>query len=385
MEFDTAASPTSWTAWWTDFGDNGWHDMSMTAIASSHSAQSWNWGLISLVMDYTDPQNDIDNAPHIYSQISSSGQIQLSWYPQYPGCVTTAVAIDSAGNKTYAIYDRYDSTRHQWRLFIRQDFFDDWFQPTNAAILAYADTTKHLRYPTIAAVDDTILLAAMNYSGVDSTHCDIVCWGTYAGNPDSLHYFSTIAGTSDGETYPVIRHLAGRQYICTFIRNAALYATISCDAGSSWSSPAQISAPGEIVVNEYRSAGLSDRGEKACWAYVSGTDTLLHVADLGCLDQDGDGVCFCDDNCPYVSNPGQQDSDHNGIGDACNPLCGDVNGDWRVNIGDAVYLINFIFKLGPAPISVYAGDANADGRINIGDAVYLINYIFKSGLAPCHP
>ena len=30
---------------------------------------------------------------------------------------------------------------------------------------------------------------------------------------------------------------------------------------------------------------------------------------------------------------------------------GDVNGDGRVNVGDAVYLINYIFKFGPEPIS----------------------------------
>lgn len=66
------------------------------------------------------------------------------------------------------------------------------------------------------------------------------------------------------------------------------------------------------------------------------------------------------------------------------PPCGDANGDSRVNVGDAVYLINYIFKAGSAPVSMYAGDANADGRINVGDAVYIINYVFKSGLEPCH-
>ena len=384
MEFDTAASPTSWKAWWTDFADNGWRDMSMTAIASENSTQSWNWGFISLVMDYSDPQQDIFNAPHIYSQINSSGQIQLSWYPQFPGCVTTAAAIDSATDRTYAVYDRHDPANNQWQLFIRQDHFDDWFQPTNAAILKYTDTTRHLRYPTIIASHDTVLLAVMTYSSIDSTNSDIICWGTYIGNPDSLHYLSTIAGTPGRETFPMIRHLQGPQYICTFIRNASLYAAISCDAGLSWSSPIMISAPGEIVIDEYRAVSISDRGEKACWEYVSGTDTLLHDADLGCLDVDGDGVCFCDDNCPFVSNPDQSDADDNGIGDACSPLCGDANGDWHINIGDAVYLINFIFKLGPAPVSTYAGDPNADGRVNIGDAVYLINYIFKSGSSPCH-
>ena len=65
--------------------------------------------------------------------------------------------------------------------------------------------------------------------------------------------------------------------------------------------------------------------------------------------------------------------------------CGDVNGDYAVNVGDAVYVINYIFKGGPAPTPLAAGDANCDQAVNIGDAVYIVNYIFKGGPAPCCP
>lgn len=34
-------------------------------------------------------------------------------------------------------------------------------------------------------------------------------------------------------------------------------------------------------------------------------------------DDDGDGVCQVNDNCPMHANPDQSDSDHDGIGDAC--------------------------------------------------------------------
>ena len=34
-------------------------------------------------------------------------------------------------------------------------------------------------------------------------------------------------------------------------------------------------------------------------------------------DTDGDGVANCSDNCPDAYNPGQQDADHDNIGDAC--------------------------------------------------------------------
>lgn len=63
-------------------------------------------------------------------------------------------------------------------------------------------------------------------------------------------------------------------------------------------------------------------------------------------------------------------------------ICGDANGDCVVNVVDAVYLINCIFKGGAAPNPVCAGDTNGDGGTNVGDAVYLISYVFKGGAPP---
>ncbi|MEZ5358529.1 MAG: C10 family peptidase [Candidatus Zixiibacteriota bacterium] len=63
--------------------------------------------------------------------------------------------------------------------------------------------------------------------------------------------------------------------------------------------------------------------------------------------------------------------------------CGDANGDSSVNVGDAVHIVNYVFRGGPAPEPEAAGDANCDGSCNVGDAVYLISYIFKGGAAPC--
>jgi hypothetical protein len=66
-------------------------------------------------------------------------------------------------------------------------------------------------------------------------------------------------------------------------------------------------------------------------------------------------------------------------------VCGDANGDETVNVADAVYLINYVFKGGPVPDPLESGDANCDGGINVGDAVYLIAYVFKGGPEPCCP
>ncbi len=79
--------------------------------------------------------------------------------------------------------------------------------------------------------------------------------------------------------------------------------------------------------------------------------------------------------------------DENNDGIWCWPVVayipGDANGDRRVNIGDPVYIVNYIFRDGPALNPAEAADANCDGTVNVGDAVYLVNYIFRNGPAPC--
>ncbi|UCD29677.1 MAG: dockerin type I repeat-containing protein, partial [Planctomycetota bacterium] len=63
-------------------------------------------------------------------------------------------------------------------------------------------------------------------------------------------------------------------------------------------------------------------------------------------------------------------------------MCGDANGDETINIADAVYIIDYVFRGGPAPNPLCIGDANGDYTVNVADAVYLINYIFKGGPDP---
>lgn len=102
-------------------------------------------------------------------------------------------------------------------------------------------------------------------------------------------------------------------------------------------------------------------------------------------DPDKDGIATWDDNCPDAYNPDQTDTDGDGIGDICDWNYGDANGDDQINIGDAVFLIAFVFNGGLAPAPIMAGNANCDGDTNIADAVFLINHIFRGGPAPDCP
>ena len=72
----------------------------------------------------------------------------------------------------------------------------------------------------------------------------------------------------------------------------------------------------------------------------------------------------------------------------CDGECGDANKDTKVNVSDAVFLINYVFSGGDEPRPVKAcGDVNNDTKVNVSDAVYLINYVFSGGNPPglCSP
>ncbi len=61
---------------------------------------------------------------------------------------------------------------------------------------------------------------------------------------------------------------------------------------------------------------------------------------------------------------------------------GDVNSDGLIDVGDIIYLVNYLYKGGPAPIPMEAGDCNCDGIVNVADVVYLVNYLYRGGDPP---
>jgi hypothetical protein len=63
-------------------------------------------------------------------------------------------------------------------------------------------------------------------------------------------------------------------------------------------------------------------------------------------------------------------------------VCGNTNGVPPVNSADIIFLVNYVFKSGAAPMPVDAGNANGDASITSADLIYLINYVFKSGTPP---
>ncbi len=332
-----AAVPDSFRANYWNWKTYGWHDMKMVDIACSKQADSWRWGLESMIHSTTYTSPPTINGPHIFYPTNSTGSATISWYNDLSGCATTTCDIDKATNKAYAVYDWYDAVNSVWKLFARQDNAADWTDAVFPAGYTWATAdNSNVRYPAVAAYNGTVLIVTENYDPLDPLDRDILCWQTYFGDIGGLATVSVVA-TTDDERFPRIQHISGIVFLCTFIKNGALYATLTEDAGNTWQTPVQISLPGDPVVSEYRSVDIGESNGyyvKIIYEYTESVKAatnirlrLINHKIYDYPDTDGDGITDPFDNCPTVFNPDQIDLDGDGVGDVCDNCVTSFNPD----------------------------------------------------------
>lgn len=63
----------------------------------------------------------------------------------------------------------------------------------------------------------------------------------------------------------------------------------------------------------------------------------------------------------------------------------DANGDEKVDVSDATFILQWLFQAEKTPGCLDAADVNNDGKIDLSDAVYVLQYLFQGGLVPPYP
>ena len=142
---------------------------------------------------------------------------------------------------------------------------------------------------------------------------------------------------------------------------------------------------------EYPEAGSEQDDIITISGSVVGEYLIEVIAESGAVPEDkyavGARIKFAPE-CMLVVNAalpgtGEKDTLYYNTADGWHYLNGDADDSWAINILDVTFLINYLYKGGPAPQPIGSGDANCNLALNILDATYLINYLYKGGLAPC--
>jgi hypothetical protein len=132
---------------------------------------------------------------------------------------------------------------------------------------------------------------------------------------------------------------------------------------------------GDGTTNDYATVKYSPAGDEIWVARYNGTGNATDEAS---------GVVVDDSGYVYVTGYSWGSGT---VGDYTTikyvqVTLGDANGDGTIDVGDVVWLINYLYRSASPPVPLKAGDANCDDLVDVGDVVFLINYLFKGGPAP---
>jgi hypothetical protein len=257
-----AEDPLAITGATWDWSAYNFDDFNSMSISCHSQEDNWNYGGMAST-GYNGYSGDINGCPFIYYPTSETGGT-IGWLNGPTGHLNADFAIDEETGMSYAVYDHETDAN----LMVRKDNFGiydgDGHHPYIGNYYVGDDVTKISR-PSVEAHDDTVVIVAEVDGGVD-------CF--YSSNGGTTTFQSDVA---DSATYPeVISTWDGDIFVCSYVKDGAVYRQISEDGGATWSDEQQIQDSDTTSDEEPHDLGKSLGGVFSVWEDDRGSDIDIY-------------------------------------------------------------------------------------------------------------
>ncbi|MCO6450242.1 MAG: thrombospondin type 3 repeat-containing protein [Caldilineales bacterium] len=151
---------------------------------------------------------------------------------------------------------------------------------------------------------------------------------------DASLYFATYLGGSSSDDARDVALDEDLNILLTGATRSSNFPTMNAeDATQNGSEDVFVTKLAGFYLPDSDDDGVLDAEDNCPYTYNPGQDDMDDdgIGDACDVDVDGDGIANDDDNCPSTANPDQVDLDGDGIGDVCDP---DVDGDGVFNAPD---------------------------------------------------
>ena len=245
---DTGYGLTGWI--WSDVG-SGYTDFVDVAVAGytaeDPSENTWAFGVHTMQGDH----GGVGPQPLLSYQFQEDGYAWIYYFgDDMIGGESTSVDIDPATLYMYGVWNYFDENTSQNELFIEIMDFSSW-----------EDYQGYLIHPEIGGYtlatngsDNEVDISARNGNVIIVSERDgqIVSYSSMLGFNDEP--VETVIDTT-GES-PRISHYNDNSATCVYIKDGALYSSVTEDGGRTWSTPVKQSGSENVVIGDVGGVGI---------------------------------------------------------------------------------------------------------------------------------
>jgi len=226
----------------------------------TRESETWNFGGISFVCDVLSPWYS-PTCPCIYYENGEyGGVLTFIWDENF---LNSDFAIDEKTEMSYAVWDNEIDSN----LLVRKDNFGEWNgQKHHPYIGAWSvGEGTNLSNPSVEAHDDNVVVVAEEAD-------DIVCY--YSSNGFSSLLKSTVVNNA---MYPEVKvTFDGDIFVCSYVKEGAVYCKISEDSGATWIDEKQVQDSQAVSESGSHDLGKGIKGIYAVWEDTRGGDRDIY-------------------------------------------------------------------------------------------------------------